>query len=98
MFYEVMTVYKLNPEPHFGCLCEHGAWVVCVLTEPPEEEEEEAPRTKIVVGNLPRSVDEEYLEMLFENKKKKGGGTVASVQLDSDLAQAIIEFEEPEGG
>ena len=25
IFGQVMTIFKVNPDPHFGFLCEHGA-------------------------------------------------------------------------
>ena len=45
---------------------------------------------------MPPEVDEEYLEMFFENTKKYGGGPVKDIDIDRDQEIAVIEFEEPE--
>ena len=52
---------------------------------------------QILVQNIPASLDEEFLELFFESKKKKGGGPVKHVKLDREKHWAIVEFYEPEG-
>ena len=32
IFGQVMTIFKLNPDPRFRFLCEHGAWRLAGLT------------------------------------------------------------------
>ncbi|XP_053390505.1 interferon-induced very large GTPase 1-like [Mercenaria mercenaria] len=49
----------------------------------------------IKVSGLPDVIDKEILEMVFENKKKQGGGKVKAVTLDGNEHTAIIEFEDP---
>ena len=49
----------------------------------------------IIVGNVPKAADEEVLELLFESKKRGGGGQVKSVQLNRQRRWAIVEFCEP---
>ena len=51
----------------------------------------------ILVENIPPSLDEEFLELFFESKKKKGGGPVKHVKLDREKHWAVVEFVEPEG-
>ncbi|WAR22519.1 FBX40-like protein [Mya arenaria] len=53
---------------------------------------QEEEKIKIMVENLPVSVDEEYLEMFFESRKFKGCVVVA-VDLNSDLNNAIVTFQ-----
>lgn len=50
----------------------------------------------ILVQNIPPSLDEEFLELFFESKKKKGGGPVKHIKLDKENHWAIVEFYEPE--
>ena len=49
----------------------------------------------ILVGNIPPKADEEILELLFESKKKSGGGLVKNIQFNRLQNWAIIEFSEP---
>lgn len=50
----------------------------------------------ILVQNIPPFLDEEFLELFFESKKKKGGGPVKHIKLDKEKHWAIVEFYEPE--
>lgn len=50
----------------------------------------------ILVQNIPPSLDEEFLELFFESKKKKGGGPVKHIKLDKEKHWAVVEFYEPE--
>ena len=49
----------------------------------------------ILVSNIPPTVNEEYLELFFESKKKVGGGPVKNIQLNRTKHWAIITFDEP---
>ena len=45
----------------------------------------------------PAAVNEEYLDIFFESKKRQGGGPVQKVTLVKKKHYAIIEFEQPDG-
>lgn len=56
----------------------------------------ESPEERMVeVLALPAEVDEELLFLYFENKRRSGGGLLASVEKKGD--RAILVFEEAEG-
>jgi hypothetical protein len=48
------------------------------------------------VRNLPSEVEEEYLQLFFENKRKYGGGDIQHIELDCENRRAIVEFEDAE--
>ncbi|KAL3863204.1 hypothetical protein ACJMK2_004970 [Sinanodonta woodiana] len=50
---------------------------------------------KLKVSNIPHGVSCDALQLLFENGKKSGGGEVKALNFDTDLATAVIEFEDP---
>ena len=52
---------------------------------------------KIVVKNLPPSIDNQYLDMFFEYTKGQGGGPVKSVTFNRMENFAIVQFEETKG-
>ena len=59
-----------------------------------DEPQDEAP-TKILVSDLPASVDDDFVTLFFENTKKCGGGPVVHVELNEEDGVAIVEFAEP---
>ncbi|KAL3863208.1 hypothetical protein ACJMK2_004974 [Sinanodonta woodiana] len=63
-----------------------------VLKEPPEEQIMATSR-KLKVSNIPHGVSSDALQLLFENEKKSGGGEVKTLDFYTDLATAVIEFE-----
>lgn len=48
------------------------------------------------VSGLPPLVEEEILELFFENEKKSGGGNVTKVQILNE-GSALVTFEEEKG-
>ncbi|KAL3863075.1 hypothetical protein ACJMK2_004852 [Sinanodonta woodiana] len=50
---------------------------------------------KLKVSNIPHGVTSDALQLLFENRKRSGGGKVKSLDFDTGLATAVIEFEDP---
>ncbi|KAL3863199.1 hypothetical protein ACJMK2_004965 [Sinanodonta woodiana] len=50
---------------------------------------------KLKVSNIPHGVTCDALQLLFENEKRSGGGEVKSLDFDTGLATAVIEFEDP---
>lgn len=51
-------------------------------------------RTVEVLG-VPEEVEDELLYLYFENKRRSGGGSLVSVELEG--SRAILVFEEAEG-
>ena len=65
----------------------------------PEAEEPHSPdqeSRRIKVAGLPPEVDEEMLELQFENKRI-GGGPIETLHYDSSKNAAYITYKEPEG-
>ena len=54
------------------------------------------PTKTIVVANVPSTADEDVLELLFESKRKGGGGPVKHIQINRQKNWAIVEFCEPD--
>ena len=50
----------------------------------------------IIVSGLPSDVDEEDIQMYFENRRQKGG-PVEKVEHDEESGTAVVCFEESEG-
>ena len=63
---------------------------------PMPEEEQKASNDVIVIG-IPPTVNDEEMEMLFENKGKTGGGDVSGVKLDRASGVAVVTFEDTAG-
>ena len=54
-------------------------------------------RTKVLVTNLPKNVDEEYIEMFFENTRLWKGGDVTGVEYNESKKSAVITFQDSSG-
>lgn len=52
---------------------------------------------KVLVKGVSASTSKESLELLFENKRKTGGGEIESTVLNEKKGEAIIEFKSIEG-
>ena len=49
-----------------------------------------------MVSNIPSGVEQEDLELYFENERRTGGGQVTDVDYDPKRGTAVIEFKDPE--
>ncbi|XP_065184537.1 protein mono-ADP-ribosyltransferase PARP14-like isoform X2 [Sycon ciliatum] len=67
--------------------------VAILVAEEPAAVEE--PSATILVSALPENVDEDDLEMYFDNKKRSGGGDVSRVEMASDGTEALVTFTDP---
>lgn len=61
------------------------------------DQQDDTESATILVTNIPEEVDEEHLEMFFENKRRFGDIRVVTIQLDQEEGSAVIEFENPNG-
>jgi len=59
--------------------------------------EESVPPGTILVENIPVSMKKDSLVMLFENKKRSGGGKIFRTDFNDGDVKATITYENPAG-
>lgn len=54
-------------------------------------------QASIILTQLPQNVDESFIEMFFENRRKFGDTEVVSVVIDRETASSVVRFTEARG-
>ena len=49
-------------------------------------------RKSVLVSGFVENVDQEFLEMFFENEERSGGGKIENILLDSKSPKVLITF------
>jgi hypothetical protein len=54
-------------------------------------------KRQILVSGLSENNDEAFLELLFSDKSRSGGGPIETLSIDRERRTALITFETEEG-
>jgi hypothetical protein len=62
-----------------------------------QQEESAGNKCQVLVSGLSDNHDEGFLELLFSDKSRSGGGPIETISIDREQGTALVTFEAEEG-